>query len=517
MSNIHDDGALAVRMRGVTKRFPGVIANDKVDFDLRPGEIHGLLGENGAGKSTLMTVLAGLYRADEGEILVRGKPVSFHSPKDAMRAGVGMIHQHFTLVPTQTVTENILLGMDEPRFLMRLNEYDKKMTGLGERFGMNLSPKAKIWQLSVGEQQRVEILKMLYRGVDILIMDEPTAVLAPQEIDGLIQTLRKMVADGKSIVFISHKLNEVMRATDRVTVLRQGKVTASGLRTADSAIPELARLMVGRAVNFRIDKAPKKPGPVVLQMENVTCLNDRGLPALKNVSLKVNAGEIVGIAAVAGNGQRELADVITGMRKCSAGKIVMQEENVANQSAMAAIRHGVAHVPEDRNHVGTAPNLSITDNLIMKSYRRAPLANGWSLNYGLAKKTAKELKEAYSILAPNVETSVRLLSGGNVQRTILARELSAKPSLLIAMQPTRGLDVGAIEGVQRMLLAQREAGAAILLSSEEVEELLALSDRIVVLYGGEVVGEVQNPTEHDLERIGLMMTGGRQPQPAPSN
>lgn len=516
MANIQDDGTLAVHMRGVTKRFPGVVANDKVNFELRPGEIHGLLGENGAGKSTLMTVLAGLYRADEGDILVRGKPVSFHSPKDAMRSGVGMIHQHFTLVPTQTVTENILLGMDEPRFLMRLNEYDKKMTELGERFGMNLSPKAKIWQLSVGEQQRVEILKMLYRGVDILIMDEPTAVLAPQEIDGLIQTLRRMVADGKSIVFISHKLNEVMRATDRVTVLRQGKVTASGLNTAESTIPELARLMVGRAVNFKIDKAPQKTGPVVLRMEKVTCLNDRGLPALKNVSLDVRAGEIVGIAAVAGNGQRELADVITGMRKCSEGKIVMQEENMANRSAITAIRHGVAHVPEDRNHVGTAPNLSITDNLIMKSYRRAPLANGWSLNYGLAKKTARELKEAYSILAPNVETSVRLLSGGNVQRTILARELSAKPSLLIAMQPTRGLDVGAIEGVQRMLLAQREAGAAILLSSEEVEELLALSDRIVVMYGGEIVGEVQNPTEHDLERIGLMMTGGKETQPATS-
>ncbi|MFZ1792207.1 MAG: ABC transporter ATP-binding protein, partial [Anaerolineae bacterium] len=385
MPNAREDAPLAVQMRGVTKRFPGVVANDRVDFDLRPGEIHALLGENGAGKSTLMTVLAGLYKSDEGEILVNGKRVSFNSPKDAMRAGVGMIHQHFTLVPTQTVTENILLGMDEPRFLMRLNDYDKKMTELGQKYGMSLSPKAKIWQLSVGEQQRVEILKMLYRGVDILIMDEPTAVLAPTEIDGLIHTLRTMAENGKSIVFISHKLNEVMRAADRVTVLRQGKATASGVKTSETSIPELAKLMVGRAVSFKIDKAPQNLGKPVLRMENVSCVNDRGLPALKNVSLTVRSGEIVGIAAVAGNGQRELADVITGMRKCSGGKIVVDEENVANQSALKAIRHGVAHVPEDRNHVGTAPNLSITDNLIMKSYRRAPLANGWSLNYGLAK------------------------------------------------------------------------------------------------------------------------------------
>lgn len=501
------DSQNAVEMRQITKRFPGVLANDKVDLDLRIGEIQALLGENGAGKSTLMSVLAGLYKPESGTLTVLGKPASFNSPRAAMACGIGMIHQHFTLIPSQTVTENILLGLDEPRFFLRLSDYDKRMTDLGEQFGLKISPSAKVWQLSVGEQQRVEILKMLYRGVKVLIMDEPTAVLAPQEIDGLIKTLRAMAAEGKSIVFISHKLNEVMQVADRVTVLRQGRVTAAGLRTADTNIPELARLMVGRSVIFNVEKKLQEPGAVVLELENVSCLNDKGLPALKNVSLKVRAGEVVGLAGVAGNGQRELAEVITGLRKCTAGRIWVNGENVANQSALAAIRKGVAHVPEDRTHVGSAPNLSITDNVIMKSYRQAPLAHGWSLNYGLARKTAQRLKDEYQILAPTVETQVRLLSGGNLQRAILARELSAHPKLLIAMQPTRGLDVGAIEGVQRLLLAQREAGAAILLSSEELEELFALSDHILVMYEGQIVGDM---VEHDVEKIGLMMTGGRQ-------
>jgi simple sugar transport system ATP-binding protein len=493
-------------MRGIVKRFPGVLANDHVDFDLRVGEIHALLGENGAGKSTLMSALAGLYKPEAGTITVFGKPASFNSPRDAIARGIGMIHQHFTLIPSQTVTENILLGLDEPRFFMRLPDYDKRMTELGERFGLRITPSVKVWQLSVGEQQRVEILKMLYRGVQVLIMDEPTAVLAPQEIEGLIKTLRSMAAEGKSIVFISHKLNEVMQVADRVTVLRQGKVTAAGLRTADTSIPELAKLMVGRSVIFSLDKKPQQPGEVVLELKDVCADNDKGLPALRNVSFTVRAGEVVGIAGVAGNGQRELAEVITGLRRCMSGQVLVNGENVANQSALAAIRKGVAHVPEDRTHVGSAPNLSITDNVIMKSYRHSPLASGWSLNYVAARKKAETLKEEYSILAPSVDTQARLLSGGNLQRAILARELSAKPRLLIAMQPTRGLDVGAIEGVQRLLLTQREAGAAILLSSEELEELFALSDRILVMYEGEIVGDL---VEHDLVQIGLMMTGGK--------
>ncbi|MCX6047760.1 MAG: ABC transporter ATP-binding protein [Chloroflexi bacterium] len=504
----------AVEMQNVTKRFPGVLANDQVNFDLRAGEVHALLGENGAGKSTLMSMLAGLYKPDAGTIRVNGQAVSFNSPRDAIARGIGMIHQHFTLIPSQTVTENILLGLNEPRFFLRLSDYDKRMSELGERFGLGITPQAKVWQLSVGEQQRVEILKMLYRGVQVLIMDEPTAVLAPQEIEGLIKTLRAMVAEGKSIVFISHKLNEIMNVADRVTVLRQGKITAPPLRTADTSIPELARLMVGRSVIFDLHKKDQMPGETVLTINKVCANNDKGLPALKNLSLTVRAGEIVGVAGVAGNGQRELAEVITGLRSCTSGQILVNNEEVTNQSALAAIRKGVSHVPEDRNQTGSAPNLSITDNVIMKSYRQTPLANGWSLNYGMARKTAQVLKEEYSILAPTVETQARLLSGGNLQRTILARELSAKPKLLIAMQPTRGLDVGAIEGVQRLLLAQREAGAAILLTSEELEELFALSDRIVVMYEGEIVGEV---TDHDTEKIGLMMTGGKQEQKAIMN
>ena len=507
------DSSLAVEMRGIVKRFPGVLANDHVDFDLRAGEIHALLGENGAGKSTLMSVLAGLYKPEAGTILVRDqspggelRPVSFNSPRDAIAHGLGMIHQHFTLVPSQTVTENILLGLDEPRFLMNLSAYDKRMTGLGERFGLRVTPQAKVWQLTVGEQQRVEILKMLYRGVQVLIMDEPTAVLAPQEIEGLFKTLRAMVAEGKSVVFISHKLQEVMKVADRVTVLRKSRVTAAGLKATETTREELARLMVGRAVLFYPDKKPQAPGETVLEVRQVRANNDKGLPALRGVSLAVRAGEIVGIAAIAGNGQSELAEVITGLRRCTGGQILVNGEDVTNRSARQTIRRGVAHIPEDRTHVGTAPNLSITDNVIMKAYRQSPLAQGWSLNQIAARHKAETLKEEYAILAPSVETHARLLSGGNLQRVILARELSAQPKLLIAMQPTRGLDVGAIEGVQRLLLAQREAGAAILLSSEELDEIFALSDRVVVIYEGEIVGEM---VEHDAETIGLMMTGGK--------
>ena len=497
---------LAVEMRGIVKRFPGVLANDRVDFELRPGEVHGLLGENGAGKSTLMNVLAGLYRPEAGAILVRGQPVSFNSPRDAIAHGLGMIHQHFTLVPSQTVTENVLLGLDEPRFFLRLGEYDRRVADLGQRFGLKVTPSVKVWQLTVGEQQRVEILKMLYRGVQVLIMDEPTAVLAPQEIDELCRTLRAMAAEGKSIVFISHKLNEVMSVADRITVLRQGKVTAAGLPAGGTTKAELARLMVGRTVLFDLNKKPQTPGAAVLELEGVRADNNKGLPALRGVSLTVRAGEIVGVAGVAGNGQSELAEVITGLRPCTAGRIRVGGVDVTNQPARAAIQRGVAHIPEDRTHVGSAPNLSITDNVIMKSYRQPPLSRGSTLDQKAARRQAELLKLEYQVSAPTVETPARLLSGGNLQRVILARELSAKPKLLVAIQPTRGLDVGAIEGVQNLLLAQRAAGAAILLVSEELEEIFALSDRIVVIYEGEIAGEVAG---HDPETIGLLMTGAQ--------
>jgi simple sugar transport system ATP-binding protein len=498
-------------MHGIVKRFPGVLANDHVDFDLRNGEIHALLGENGAGKSTLMNVLAGLYRPESGAILVKGKLVNFSSPRDAIKTGIGMIHQHFMLVPSQTVTENILLGLDKPHFRLHLNEYDRVVADLGERFGLKVEPSAKIWQLSVGEQQRVEILKMLYRGTDVMIMDEPTAVLAPQEIEDLFHTLRAMVTEGKSIIFISHKLPEVMAIADRITVLRKGKVTAAGLDAKKTTLQELARQMVGREVIFHLDKKPKTPGEVVLEVKDVCAENDKGLQALNGLSLDVRAGEIVGLAGVAGNGQRELAQVITGLRKATHGYVILNGEIISNRPALFSIQRGMAHIPEDRTGVGTAPNLSVTDNVIMKQYRYPPIAQHGMLNMPIATKFANELKESYDIIVPNVETPVRLLSGGNLQRVILAREISGQPSLMVAVQPTRGLDVGAIEGVHRLLLSQRESGAAILLISEELEELLSLSDRVYVIYEGHIMGEVKIGVEGSspemIDKVGLMMTG----------
>ena len=502
---------LIVEMKGIVKRFPGVLANDHVDFELRAGEIHALLGENGAGKSTLMNVLAGLYKQDAGIIKVKGQILEFSSPRDAIKAGIGMVHQHFMLVPSQTVTENILLGLDDPRFLMRLNEYDKKIADLGDKYGLKVYPRAKIWQLSVGEQQRVELLKMLYRGADVLIMDEPTAVLAPQEIDVLFDTLRSMIAQGKSVIFISHKLHEVSAIADRVSVLRRGKATASGVPAKGVTKQQLASMMVGREVVLFVDKKPKQPGQVILDVKDVHAENDKGLPALRGLSLNVRAGEIVGIAGVAGNGQIELSQVIAGMRKCKQGEVTLNGDKVSNRDALYGIQHGMSYVPEDRTHVGSSPNLSVTDNVIMKNYRKPPISKGSMLDMGAATKFAQQLKEAYDIIVPTVNTPVRLLSGGNLQRVILAREISGHPNFMVAVQPTRGLDVGAIEGVHRLLLTQREADAAVLLISEELEELLALSDRVYVIYEGKIMGEIKvsegEPDNSLVEAIGLMMTG----------
>ena len=498
--------ALALEARGIAKAFPGVRANDDVHFDLRRGEVHALLGENGAGKSTLMNVIAGLYRPDAGEILVDGAAVSFGSPRDAIAAGIGMVHQHFTLVPSQTVTENILLGLDHPRFLLHERRSEAEVAALAARFGLRVDPRAKVWQLSVGEQQRVEILKLLYRGARILIMDEPTAVLAPQEADELFTTLRSMTAEGRSIVFISHKLGEVLAIADRVTVMRRGRVTATGLPTAGATKADLARLMVGRSVIDAHPRTPFAPGEAVLSIRSLSALNDRGLPAIEDISLEVRAGEIVGIAAVAGNGQSELAEVITGLRPCR-GEIHVAGHSVANRPVSVILGHGVAHVPEDRTAVGSAPNLSLTDNLIMKRYREAPVANGLFVDDTAARSFAGALRETYQIAAPTVDTHARLLSGGNLQRAILAREMETEPGLLVAVQPTRGLDVGAIESVHRLLLDLRARGGAILLISEELDEILGLADRVDVMYEGRVVASM--PVEEaEIGRIGLLMTGG---------
>jgi len=499
----------AVEMKDMVIRFPGVLANDQVNFTLQQGEIHALLGENGAGKSTLMSALAGLYKPAAGTIKVMGEAVSFNSPKDAIAKGIGMVHQHFMLVPTQTVTENILLGLAEPKFFMNLRAYDQKVLALQEQFGLRVSPTAKIWQLSVGEQQRVEILKLLYRGANILIMDEPTAVLAPQEIEELMQTMRAMTQQGKSIAFISHKLHEVEMVADRITVLRKGKVTAEGYSMKGVTKAELARLMVGRDVVFTVKKKPRQAGKVVLEMYHVQAENDKGVPALRGVSLEIHSGEILGVAGVAGNGQSELAEIITGLRKCK-GSIKINGQEVSNQPPIMAIKRGVAHIPEDRGKVGSAPNLSITDNSIMKNYRQAPIGDGWTINFLSAHTHATELKAKYDILAANVNMPARKLSGGNLQKVILAREISTMPSLMVAMQPTRGLDVGAIEAIQHLLLAQREAGAAILLISEELEELLALSDRLAVIFDGRIMGILPNDDQISINQIGLMMTGSKE-------
>ncbi len=499
------DNNYSVEMQNIVLRFPGVLANDHVNFTLKRGEIHALLGENGAGKSTLMNVLSGLYRPESGTIKINGKTTVFNSPKDAIASGIGMVHQHFMLVPTLTVTENILLGLKEPKFLMRLPKYNNKIAALQEKYGLRVDPTAKIWQLSVGEQQRVEILKMLYRGADILILDEPTAVLAPQEIDDLMDTMAALVSQGKSIIFISHKLNEVQQVADRLTVLRKGKVTAEGISIEGLTRAQLAELMVGREVVFRIEKHHQEPGEVVLQVNNLSTDNNRGLPAVKNVSFAVREGEIFGIAGVAGNGQSELVEAITGLRSCT-GSICINGEEVANQSPRAGMKLGMAHIPEDRTGVGTAPNITITGNVIMKNYRQEPISNGWRINYPAADEHASDLKGRYDIQAPSVTTQARNLSGGNLQKLILAREISCKPKLIVAMQPTRGLDVGAIESIQNLLLEQRSNGAAILLLSEELEELFELSDRIAVIYEGELVGQI-GADQADLNTVGMMMTG----------
>lgn len=505
MTNQSDEYPFAVEMQDIVLRFPGVLANDHVNFTLKKGEIHALLGENGAGKSTLMNVLSGLYKPESGSIRIKGETVTFNSPKDAIAAGIGMVHQHFMLVPTLTVTQNILLGLKKPKFFMNLSHYDKKILDLQEKFGLLVDPTAKIWQLSVGEQQRVEILKMLYRGADILILDEPTAVLAPQEIDDLMATMRALVAQGKSIIFISHKLNEVQAVADRLTVLRKGLATAEGIDPQGLSRGQLAELMVGRKVIFRVEKQAKEPGQVVLEVDDLSTTNNRGLPAVRSVSFQIREGEIFGVAGIAGNGQSELVEAITGLREAE-GSVRINGVEVCNCSPRKSIKNGLAHIPEDRTGVGTAPNLSLTNNTIMKNYSQSPISNGWRINYIEAHDFADSLKEDYDIQAPNVEVQARKLSGGNLQKLILAREIYGAPSLIVAMQPTRGLDVGAIEGIQRLLLEQRQRGAAILLLSEELEELLMLSDRIAVIFDGEFVGQM-DADETDLNQIGMMMTG----------
>jgi simple sugar transport system ATP-binding protein len=496
----------AFEMRGIVKRFPGVLANDRVDFACRVGEVHALLGENGAGKSTLMNVLAGLYQPEAGEILVGDRRVSFRSPQDAIAHGIGMIHQHFMLVTSHSVAENMVLGLDRPRFFLDLPRVEEQVTALGAQYGLSVNPRARIWELSVGEQQRVEVLKMLFRGAKVLIMDEPTAVLTPQEVEALFHTLRDMTKRGHTIVFISHKLDEVLAIADRVTVLRRGQVTAAGVPAKGATKAQLAKLMVGREVLFLLEKKEAQPGAAVLTVERLCADNDRGLPALREVSLQVRAGEILGIAGVAGNGQRELAEVLTGLRRATSGKMMFGNVTLGRHANWLEIGQQLAHIPEDRAAVGSVPGLSVAENLILKRFNRPPFAAGWSINAAAVRQNAVRLVEEYKIATPTVEMPVRMLSGGNLQKVILARETSEHPKLMVAVHPTRGLDVGAIEAIHRLLIEHRDRGAAILLISEELDELISLADRMAVIYEGRIVGEM--PAEGaDIHAIGLMMAG----------
>jgi simple sugar transport system ATP-binding protein len=502
----HPDADIAFEMRGIVKRFPGVLANDRVDFSCQAGEVHALLGENGAGKSTLMNVLAGLYRPEAGEIIVGGQAVTFRSPQEAIAHGIGMVHQHFMLVPTHSVAENMVLGLDHPRFSLNLDQVEEQVDALAEQYGLSVNPRAKIWELSVGEQQRVEVLKMLFRGTKILILDEPTAVLTPQEVEALFRTLNDMTERGHTIVFISHKLDEVVAIAHRVTVLRRGKVTAVGVPAKGTTKAQLAKLMVGREILFQVEKKDAKPGEVVLAVDSLQAENDRGLPALRGISLQVHAGEILGIAGVAGNGQRELAEVLTGLRNATAGRIMFGDKVLGSSTKWLEIGKTLAHIPEDRAVFGTVPGLSVAENLILKCFNRPPIASGLAINSKAVHQNAVRLVDQYKIATPTVDTPVRMLSGGNLQKLILARETSGSPSLMIAVHPTRGLDVGATEAVHKILIEQRDAGAAILLISEDLDELFSLSDRMAVMYEGHVIGEMP-AKEANIQEIGLMMAG----------
>jgi ABC-type uncharacterized transport system ATPase subunit len=500
----------AVELRGITKRFPGVVANDDVDFDAAEGEVHALLGENGAGKSTLSNILTGLYRPDEGEILLGGKAVSFHSPRDALDAGICMVHQHFRLVPPFSVAENVILGDhrgEGKKLVVNPRRIERRVAELGERYRIAVDPRARIWQLSLGEQQRVEILKALYREARILILDEPTAVLTPQEASSLFETLRVMADEGRTIIFISHKLHEVKAVSDRVTVLRGGK-NVETIQTKDATPRSLAALMVGREVNMA-ERVPRAGdiGEPVLETDDLWAAGDRGSETLRGVSLRVCAGEILAIAGVAGNGQRELAETVTGMRPATRGTIKVDGKELRGGDAREAIRAGVAHVPEDRLHTGVAPSLSIASNVVLKSYRGRSVVKGPLLRLRTIRNYAAELIKRYDVRGGGPDLPARRLSGGNLQKVVLAREFEGKPRVLVVASPTRGLDVAAIETVHRYLRDAASNGVGVLLISEDLDEILALADRVAVMYEGAIVGEV-DAASATVEEIGLLMAGG---------
>jgi general nucleoside transport system ATP-binding protein len=503
-----DDERPVLELRGITKRFPGVVANDHVDFDLRRREVHALLGENGAGKSTLVNVLYGLYSPDEGEIVIKGEPVRMRSPKDAIDHGIGMVHQHFMLIPVMTVAENIVLAT-EPRRAGVLLDYGaakKRVEELSRTFNFRIDPDARIDELTVGQQQRVEILKALHRGADILILDEPTAVLTPQEALELFEILRTLVREGMSIIFISHKLGEVLEIADRITVLRRGKAVETVPR--EGATEEgLARLMVGREVLLRVEKAAAQPAEPALRVEDLHVLDDRRLEAVHGVSLEVRRGEIVGIAGVDGNGQSELIDALSGLRHPTSGKVWLGDRDVTGASAGQILDLGLGHIPEDRQRRGLVLDFTLAENVALHDFDKRPNSRfGWLFPKRMVRR-AQGLLRQFDVRGGGAQTRAAALSGGNQQKVVLAREMGRDPKLLIAAQPTRGLDVGAIEFVHRRLVQARDGGEAVLLVSFELDEILSLSDRILVLYEGRIVAE-HGPDVTE-EELGIEMTGGR--------
>ncbi len=496
---------LVLEMRGIRKEFPGVVANDNINLDIRQGEVHALLGENGAGKSTLMNILYGLYRPDAGEILLHGKPITFSSARDAIQAGIGMVHQHFMLIPVMTVAENIVLGV-EPREHLLLDERgaEKRVRDLSERFGLVVDPTALVGEITVGQEQRVEILKALYRGADVLILDEPTAVLTPQESKELFAIVNSLKENGRSIIFISHKLNEVLEIADRITVLRRGK-TIETVPREGATEESLARAMVGREVLLRVDGRRQTRVTSSSTVENLHARDDRGIEKVRGVSFEVRAGEIVGIAGVDGNGQTELIEAITGLRKIDSGTILVAGKPLKNADARTMLDAGVGHIPEDRQRRGLVLEFSIAENIALHDYAKPPAARlGWLFPRRLVER-ARLLIKAYDVRGGGPLTRAGGLSGGNQQKVVVAREIERDPKVLIAAQPTRGLDVGAIEYLHRQLVTERDEGRALLLVSLELEEIFSLSDRILVIYEGEIVGEHTGDVSE--EQIGLEMLG----------
>jgi len=512
----HDAGASqgdgqreAVGLLNVSKRFGSVVANRDVTFTARWGEVHALVGENGAGKSTLMSILAGMYRPDGGTLRINGETVSFKSPGDAIAAGIGMVYQHFMLVESFTVAENVLLGEASSGLKLDLRRVEQELDRLSAEHGLDVDPRARIWQLSVGEQQRVEIIRSLHRGARILVLDEPTAVLTPAESEQLVATLRRLAAEGLCIIFISHKLDEVLAVADRISVLRRGEVVATMDRGAVTR-RELARLMVGRELAAALlteeEVAAQPAGEPILRVADLRASGDKGLPALNGVTFEIRAGETLGVAGVAGNGQRELAEVIAGMRTATGGTVTVQGRDLTNRHPREIARAGVAHVPEDRLGTGLAGTLDISTNAIVRAYRRSPLARGPVLVPSAIARFTDRLVEGYDVKTPSRSTNVRDLSGGNQQKLLIARELAGEPNVIVAVHPTRGVDVGAAETIHDVLRAQRTRGAATLLISEDLEELVVLSDRIAVVYEGRIMGIVP-ARGADTEMLGEMMAG----------